>query len=75
MLPKKGRRQIVVDDKTYYYFVKRLKDNWETHAGAPVVRLTIQLSEVRYHTETETNPEFTPSYIEKVIRRYLTNEK
>ena len=70
MLPKKGRRKIVVDGRTYYYFVKGLKDNYETHYGAPVARLTIQIDEKHYHTEEQTGGSYTPSYVEKIIREY-----
>jgi len=71
MLPKKGRRKIVVDGQTYYYFIKGLKDDWYYTAGAPVARLTIQLSDKEYHTEEKIGGSFTPSYIAQVIKEKI----
>ena len=63
-MPKKGRRQIVVDDKIYFYSIKN------KFIGTGYGSVTIQSPDGRFHSE-DASDDIIPSYVEDLIREHL----
>ena len=63
-MPKKGRRQIVIDDKIYFYIIK------ERFIGTNYGGVTIQAPDGRFHSE-DASDYVKPSYVESLIREHL----
>lgn len=64
-MPKKGRRKIVVNNKTYYYVVKKTFEHG--YYGYKEATVTIQCPSGKFFSDPEEHLEITPSYIRKLI--------
>lgn len=68
-MPRKGRRSIVVENKTYHYMIKVNSYDW--YSDYKEASVTIEAPDGRIYSDKTRHESIIPSYVEKLIREHL----
>lgn len=70
MMPKKGRRTLIVDDKTYYYKIRKDYDRWDSAIGELNVIIQSPEGSVKTHKfKQQKDIPFTPRNVRELIEK------